>query len=199
MRAIPRLLSISPPDAAGAAGWVARAPELVSEGADGLLLRALVGDEAPIRGWLEALMSTGATVLVHARTPGGAALAAALGIGLHLPDGAWGAATLVDGLRGASCHDRPRLVWAAETCDYALLSPVFAPHSKAAAGAVLGLERFAAACAGVRLPVLALGGIDGSRVEECLRAGAHGVAGIGAFGDPRSVAAMAAALGDRAS
>ncbi len=177
-----------------------RAPALVAAGADGLLLRVLGGGPGDTRVWLQALMATGATVLVHARTPGGAALAAELGIGLHLPDRGGNPDQGGDPgdpripLTGRSCHELAGLDKAAESCDYALISPVFAPRSKAAGGELMGIGGLAAACAAARLPVLALGGIDASRIAECLRAGAHGVAGIGAFGDIDSVAAMAEEL-----
>jgi thiamine monophosphate synthase len=192
VRLVPRLLSISPPDPGAAATWVARAPELVAAGADGLLLRVLVDSEPRIRSWLETLIDTGATLLVHARTPGGRELASELGIGLHLPDGA--ASSAGTGLAGASCHDRLGLDRAAEGCDYALLSPVFSPASKQSNSRPLGVRGFGAAIEGVRLPVLALGGINPSRIPGCLQAGAHGVAGIGAFGDAEAVAAMAQVL-----
>jgi len=147
---------------------------------------------------LEELMSTGATVLVHARTPGGTELAAELGIGLHLPDGGGPDSREPDrvdaGLLGVSCHDRGGLRRAEGTCDYALISPVFAPLSKESRGEVLGVSAFEAALVDSQIPVLALGGIGPSRVASCLQAGAHGVAGIGAFGEPESVAGMAEAL-----
>ncbi len=197
MRPVPQLLSLSPPDPEAAATWVARAPALVGAGADGLLLRVLMepgeSAEVPTRAWLQALLETGATVLMHARTPGGVGLAAELGIGLHLPDGTDMSARMA-GLLGASCHDRVGLRRAAKGCDYALLSPVFAPLSKGSDSRPLGIGAFEKAVADSQIPVLALGGIDAARVASCLRAGAYGVAGIGAFGDPESVAEMAEAL-----
>lgn len=179
LRRIPRLLAISPP--VEASSWVDRAPELVAAGADGLLLR--VFDDAPIEGWVERLLATGATVVLHA------ACGAYRGVGLHLPDGA--PIPEHRGLVGISAHDAAGLQVDA---DYALLAPVFAPRSKPTSRPPLGLDGLRALIAGARMPVLALGGITPGNAAACVAAGAHGVAGIGSFADPASVAAIAAQL-----
>ena len=212
---IPRVLSISPPAARDAEEWVRRAPELVDAGADGLLLRVFDGTGvALVERWLDALMATGATVLVHASTPGGVPAAQKRGIGLHLPDGpvtrpagigllgvsrhaATGRAANGHAANGhaASGHAASRHATSGHAAtawgpDYVLLGPVFAPHSKPAARAPVGVDVLASA----RTPTLALGGIDASNAAACLRAGAHGVAGIGRFGDPGEVARIAAEI-----
>lgn len=82
-------------------------------------------------------------------------------------------------LIGVSCHNREDLERAeAEGADYAYLSPVFQPLSKAVVGPVLGLEGFARSIEGLRIPVLALGGITMERIPLCIASGAAGVAGI---------------------
>ena len=209
-----------------------RAPELVDAGADGLLLRVFDGTGvALVERWLDALMATGATVLVHASTPGGVPAAQKRGIGLHLPDGpvtrpagigvlgvsrhaagghaasghaATGHATTGHAATGhaatghAATGSAPQDTTPQGTTpqgtesevDYLLLGPVFAPHSKPAARAPVGVDVLASA----RTPTLALGGIDASNAAACLRAGAHGVAGIGRFGDPGEVARIAAEI-----
>jgi thiamine monophosphate synthase len=193
---IPRLLSISPPDPGGAAAWVALAPALVAAGADGLLLRVPGIAGLPLEAWAEALSATGAVVLLHARTPGGLALARVRGFGLHLPAGA--APVPGVSLLGQSCHGLTDLRAAALRCAYATLSPVFAPLSKPGdARPVLGPRILARAVAAMDLPVLALGGIEVAQARECLAAGAWGLAGIGALGTPARVAALAACLAAR--
>jgi 8-oxo-dGTP diphosphatase len=81
-----------------------------------------------------------------------------------------------DLLVGASCHDAQALARAAEAgCDFAVLGPVLATPTHPGA-ATLGWEGFAAALAGTRLPVFALGGLSGSDLDRALDHGAHGIA-----------------------
>ncbi len=193
----PRILSISPPDPGGASLWVAASPALAEIPGVGLVLRLLVDGDSAVALWLDDLEDTGATVIVHARTPDGARLAAARGLGLHLPSGVdpapWRAR--IPGLLGASCHDRAQLERADGVCDYATLSPVFAPTSKPHdRRSTLGLHGLARACSGLDLPVLALGGLGPGNARGCLQAGAWGVAGIGAFGAPELLEQVAAEL-----
>ncbi len=199
MSAVPRLLSLSPPDPGGASMWVGGAPGLVEAAADGLLLRLLAERESAVPAWLDDLEDTGVVVIVHARTPGAATEVAGRGVGLHLPSGVDPAPwrSRVRGLLGQSCHDLAELQRAATVCDYATLSPVWAPRSKGLAPgqAAIGLVGFQRLVAAVDLPVLAMGGIGPGRVTPCLAAGAWGVAGIGAFGDARVVGELAAELG----
>ena len=104
--------------------------------------------------------------------------------GLHLPGGSIAPSRFREiapygFLIGVSCHTREELVRAeAEGADYAYLSPIFPPLSKADDRKPLGLDHLASMIAGLKIPVLALGGITRDRIPECLRAGAAGVAGI---------------------
>ncbi len=194
---LPRFLSISPPDPGGVSMWVAAGPGLVEVEGVGLLLRLTVERESAVRSWVEDLSEHGVAVILHARTPGGARLAVELGLGLHLPSRVdprpWRAR--IRGLLGASCHDRGELERASGFCDYATLSPIYAPRSKPEdARPTIGLAGLAEACRGLELPVLALGGIAPGRVAPCLEAGAWGVAGIGSFGEHHSLEAMAAEI-----
>jgi thiamine-phosphate pyrophosphorylase len=108
--------------------------------------------------------------------------------GRHLPrPGTTGELSVLVGadLTGRSCHDTGELAIAwAEGVDYATLSPVFATASKPGHGPPLGLDGLAAAVATVPdLPVVALGGITPTgptTPAACLRAGAVGVAVMGA-------------------
>lgn len=104
------------------------------------------------------------------------------------------------GLVGRSCHDEAELA-RLSTEDYVTLSPVYVTASKPGYGPPLtpaGLERLAA---GSPVPVVALGGITtAEQVAACVRAGAAGVAVMGAVmraDDPaKAVAALLAALLD---
>ena len=93
---------------------------------------------------------------------------------------------------GRSCHTVAELVAAAAAgARWATYSPVFATDSKPGYGPALGLDGLAAGCRAVPdLAVLALGGIGPGRACECVRAGAAGVAVMGAVmgaGDPAAV------------
>jgi thiamine-phosphate pyrophosphorylase len=65
--------------------------------------------------------------------------------------------------------------------DYVVFGPVFETPSKRSFGAPLGLDLLADACHQSSIPVLAIGGITCERVRDVRRAGAHGVAVIGAL------------------
>jgi thiamine-phosphate pyrophosphorylase len=75
-----------------------------------------------------------------------------------------------------SCHTLQDLEEAAGA-DFALFGPVF-PTVK---GPGLGLPALAHACKAATLPVFALGGITFDCEEECIEAGAAGIAGIRLF------------------
>jgi thiamine-phosphate diphosphorylase len=86
------------------------------------------------------------------------------------------------GVVGRSCHDGAELARAAaEGLAYATVSPVFTSVSKPGYGPPLGTARLANLCAGSPLPVYALGGVDTpAKAHACVRAGAAGVAVMGA-------------------
>lgn len=68
-----------------------------------------------------------------------------------------------------------------EGADYVVLGPVFETPSKREFGPPLGLSVLEAACRASRIPVFAIGGISAARAQDARRAGAHGVAVIGAI------------------
>ena len=80
-------------------------------------------------------------------------------------------------LLGRSCHS-PAEVDAAHGCDWVTVSPVRPSASKPGYGPALGLDGLAACTAGP--PVYALGGLGPEDAQDCLAAGAAGLAVMGA-------------------
>ena len=87
----------------------------------------------------------------------------------------------------------------AEGVDFITFGPVYDTPSKAAYGPPKGLQALSETVRAVSIPVLALGGVTPGRAEECLVAGAHGVAAISAVLSqpdiPLAVRAFEKALG----
>lgn len=91
---------------------------------------------------------------------------------------------LKDFLVGVSCHSLAAAQSAASAgADYIFFGPVFATPSKDAFGPPQGLEKLAAACDSVEIPVLAIGGITLANASSCVSAGASGIAAIRLFQD----------------
>lgn len=159
-----------PPAAAARVDWVqVRDKEL-----DARALTALV----------QHTCRQGPRVIVNTRADIAVAAGAA---GVHLPANSIAPATLrawtgPDFLIGVSCHSLAEVVRAeAEGASYVFLSPIYPSPSKPGYGPPLGLEILAEACRRVRIPVLALGGIDERNAPACVAAGAAGFASISAF------------------
>jgi thiamine-phosphate pyrophosphorylase len=84
-----------------------------------------------------------------------------------------------DFLIGVSCHTVEEVRRAAdEGASFAVLAPIYATPGQ---GSPLGLEQLRQASRVARIPVLALGGVTAQRTQECLDAGAAGIAGISLF------------------
>lgn len=188
----PRILVISPAEGAIGSFFTAleRAEHLDGVAAllrrPGLALRAYLAEAERLA---ELARARSFPWLAHARVD----LASALGGGVHLPERGLRAAEArallaPSSLVGVSRHDVHGLRHAlAAGADYATLSPFAATPGK---GPALGAVRFAAIRASVpSLPVLALGGVDGSNLADALAAGADGVALIRAVADADDPAA----------
>jgi thiamine-phosphate pyrophosphorylase len=90
-----------------------------------------------------------------------------------------------DFLIGVSCHSLESAQAAANGgADYLFFGPVFATPSKAAFGAPQGIDRLREVCASIKIPVLAIGGVNRENAGECFAAGAAGVAAIRLFQSP---------------
>jgi thiamine-phosphate pyrophosphorylase len=98
-------------------------------------------------------------------------------------------AGLMLGLSAASVEEAK----AAERAGAAYIGagPVWATPSKADADPPIGLDGLREICAAVRVPVVAIGGIDASNAADCIRAGA---AGIGVIRAARDAAALRAEI-----
>lgn len=97
-----------------------------------------------------------------------------------------GAARLV----GVSTHSIGEVEQAnRDGADYVLFGPIFDTPSKRPFGPPFGLEMLAEVCRRSAIPVFAVGGVTSASVSDIRRAGAHGVAVIGAILSRDDVAA----------
>lgn len=141
----------------------------------------------------------GALLLVNDRVD--VALAAGAD-GVHLPAAGLSVAAArallpAGAIIGRSAHGVGEIDAAAEA-DYMIFGPVYETPDKLSFGAPQGIAGLAVAVAQSRAPVVAIGGIRPDRVAEVRRAGAAGVAAIGALlDDPTTVAGFAAELAHR--
>jgi thiamine-phosphate pyrophosphorylase len=91
---------------------------------------------------------------------------------------------LDDFLIGVSTHSIAEAKMAEEGgADFIVCGPVYDTPSKREFGPPLGLDVFAEIRDAVKIPVLAIGGINLSNYREPLRRGAAGIAAIGLFAD----------------
>jgi thiamine-phosphate pyrophosphorylase len=143
---------------------------------------------ALVREVCDAVRGSEARVVVNERTDIALAAGAA---GVHLP----GSAPQPSRVRaivprgflvGRSVHSEEEAVLAERDggCDYLVFGTVFPSSSKPAGHPVAGVNALRAIAERVRLPVVAVGGVDAVRATEVAKAGAGGIAAIGLFATP---------------
>ncbi len=89
-------------------------------------------------------------------------------------------------LIGVSCHSLEEARAAEDAgASYVFFGPIFETPSKKPYGTPQGIAKLAEVCEALRIPVIAIGGVDEKNVMECMRAGAAGIAAIRMFQDLR--------------
>jgi thiamine-phosphate pyrophosphorylase len=132
---------------------------------------------------LPAARRHGARLTVH----GEATLAKACSAdGVHLPAGSDVAASRAmlgaDKLVGVSIHTITEAeAIDAGTADYAIAGPAYETASKPGYGPEIGRKGLAEIARAARVPLIAIGGINASRVAEVLAAGVVGIAVMGSI------------------
>ena len=112
--------------------------------------------------------------------------------GVHLGRGDDGkelarAAGLMLGISASSIYEA--IAAEEQGAAYIGAGPIWETPSKTDAPSAIGLDGLAAICEAVRVPVVAIGGIDPSNARDCISAGAKGVAVLRASRDARAVLA----------
>jgi thiamine-phosphate pyrophosphorylase len=98
-------------------------------------------------------------------------------------------------LIGVSCHSLAEAREAeAAGASYIFFGPVFETPAKRAFGKPQGVARLTEICRCVRVPVIAIGGVDELNAQECTRAGAAGIAAIRMFQEARDAHALESAV-----
>ncbi|MHB8541236.1 MAG: thiamine phosphate synthase [Candidatus Acidiferrales bacterium] len=94
-------------------------------------------------------------------------------------------------LVGASCHEIHDAIDAERAgANYIFFGPIHGTPSKIGFGAPQGIDKLAEVCRRVRIPVLAIGGMNEENAAACMRAGAAGIAAIRLFQQPPDDAAL---------
>jgi thiamine-phosphate pyrophosphorylase len=125
--------------------------------------------------------------------------------GVHLGGGSAPARDVVRWLRdrnapadfvvGVSCHSLEQARAAENSgASYAFFGPVFDSPAKRSFGPPHGISQLEEVCRSVKIPVLAIGGVNFGNAEECLRAGACGIAAIRVFQESSQTADETASM-----
>jgi len=85
-------------------------------------------------------------------------------------------------LIGVSCHTLEEVQQAEKVgASYAFFGPIFDTPSKRASGQPQAVGRLGEICHAVRIPVIAIGGINAENAAQCYAVGAKGIAAIRLF------------------
>ena len=172
-RSFPDLLAAIEAAMAGGVTWVqlrdksASAATMFRQGSDLLEATRRYGVKLAVNDRLDVALAVGADGVHLGQSDPGAERARARGL-----------------LLGRSAVNYAQAAEADADADYLGVGPVWATPSKDDAGPAIGLAELARICADVKVPVIAIGGIDASNAGDCIRAGAAGVAAIRAATDP---------------
>ena len=175
------------------AGWAAR------NGASVVQLRLKeVPTAERVRVGREVIASVGDLAMIVMNDD--VAAAGTLGVTVHLgqDDGGVERAARA-GIRFGRSAGTPDEARRAETegALYVGAGAVWSTPSKRDAGPPIGLDGLRAICRAVSIPVVAIGGVDGSNAADCVAAGARGVAVIRAVTElPRLRALLEIAVAD---
>jgi thiamine-phosphate pyrophosphorylase len=97
---------------------------------------------------------------------------------------------------GVSCHALREASEAERAgASYIFFGPIYETPSKAQFGPPQGIARLAEACRSVRIPVVAIGGINEDNAADGLEAGAAGIAAIRMFQDAPDLVALTRTVG----
>lgn len=127
-------------------------------------------------------------------------VAASVGAGVHITTRSLSASAVratfgADILIGVSTHSLEEAESAERGgADFVVFGPVFETTSKKQYGPPVGLDRLREVAVSLRIPVLALGGINRSNCRETLRAGAAGIAGISMFAESNDLSGLVATI-----
>ena len=94
-------------------------------------------------------------------------------------------------LAGISCHNLEQARQAERAgASYIFFGPIFDTPSKRSFGRPQGVSLLEEVCRTIRLPVIAIGGVNEENAAACLRAGAAGIAAIRLFQESRDITAL---------
>lgn len=100
-----------------------------------------------------------------------------------------------DFMIGVSCHSLEGAKEAESAgASYMYFGPIYETPSKIPFGAPHGIAELAAVCEAVRIPVIAIGGVNESNAAECIKAGGAGIAAIRMIQDAQNSIELRATL-----
>lgn len=94
-------------------------------------------------------------------------------------------------LVGVSCHRMEEVLEAERAgASYVFFGPVYETPSKRSFGSPQGIARLTSVCSTLKIPVIAIGGLNEENAAEALKAGTAGIAAIRLFQESKDVASL---------